>query len=313
MARTNQASLDWQNKLAPLRQQMENDLATVAGKPYQARPVSFHLPDFIDIIVNTGDDRFALGYTTGQSLPNWGPVSEQGRGRTVVMTNVGTDPDSLAARRSQAASLLDTASLADYVDAPEPGLFSTILHEATHNLGPAAGYTVNGQTSDLVFGGSLAAMLEELKAQTGALYFIQWLRDRGVIDSTLASRTYADSVVWALGHIAEGAGAADASPYSQLAAIQLGFLMDRGALTWDPAATAADSTDTGAFVVQTAGLVPAIDELMARVAGIAARGDRAAAQALVTRYAQGSVLPPKDISTRWARAPQASLVYAVAF
>ena len=86
---------------------MEKALAVLAGPPYEAREVSFHLPDFIDIVLNAGDARAARGATIGQSLPNWGPVANEGRGRTVAMTNFYADPDSRdvtrrARRRSSA-------------------------------------------------------------------------------------------------------------------------------------------------------------------------------------------------------------------
>ncbi|MDQ3231846.1 MAG: hypothetical protein M3Q07_08505, partial [Pseudobdellovibrionaceae bacterium] len=84
----NKDSLKWQNTLSPGLQKMEEDIARLIGAPYKARKVSFHLPDFIDIILNAGDDRDAFGLTVGQSLPNWGPVANEGRGRTVAMSNV---------------------------------------------------------------------------------------------------------------------------------------------------------------------------------------------------------------------------------
>ncbi|MFL6173278.1 MAG: hypothetical protein ACJ716_10370, partial [Marmoricola sp.] len=110
-ARINQGSLASQKKLAPARQAMENQAAALAGKPYRARRVSFQLPDFIDIVANYGDDRYGLGITVGQSLPNWGKIADEGRGRTVIMTNLYTDADSLAAQHAQAASLFDAASM----------------------------------------------------------------------------------------------------------------------------------------------------------------------------------------------------------
>jgi hypothetical protein len=313
LARINQSSLEWQTRLAPVRQDMENALAVLTGAGYHPRAVSFHLPDFIDIVVNTGDDRFGLGVVTGESLPNWGPVADQGRGRTVVMANVTSDVDSLAARRSQTASLMDAASMTDLVDSPRPDLFSNVLHEATHNLGPLYSYTVNGRTSETVFGGSLASMLEELKAQTGAIYYIEFLRAHGVIDKTLAAQTNADSIVWALGQAANGAAAADASPYAQLAAIQLGYLIDRGALTWNPTAKAANGADTGTFTLHSDKLVQAVDQLMALVLGIKARGDKPAAERLVARYVHGTVVPLTTITQRWQRLPKPSMVYAVAY
>jgi len=144
-ARINQASKTWQGKLVPVQQEMEAAIAAKAGAPYTARKVTFHLPDFIEIVINAGDDRDPLGATLGQSLPNWGPVANEGRGRTVAMTNINTDRDSMQARREQAESLLDAESMKMYVMSPEPGLLNTILHEATHNLGPAHEYKVGGK------------------------------------------------------------------------------------------------------------------------------------------------------------------------
>lgn len=309
----NPESLTWQKKLEPLRTKMEQQIAARAGAPYQARKVSFHLPDFIDIVINAGDDRGPTGATIGQSLPNWGKVAEEGRGRTVMMSNLYTDPDSLAARRSQASSLLDAAALGVYVDDKMPGFLSTILHEASHNLGPSHDYRVKGKTDDETFGGPLAAMLEELKAQTGGIFLVELLRSSGVIDDELARRTYADSIVWAFGHIATGMYTAEGKPkaYSQLAAIQIGYLMDQGAITWDANATAANGTDKGAFKVDFARLPGAIDAMMKVVGGIKARGDVAEAKALVAKYVDGQVVPHKDIVERWARQPRVSFVYAV--
>jgi len=204
-ARINTDSLEWQAKLTPVQQAMEDALAAHIGAPYQARKVTFHLPDFVDIVFNAGDDRDPFGAIIGQSLPNWGPVANEGRGRTIAMTNLYTDPDSIQARREQAASLLRAETLATgYADRQLPGLLSTILHEATHNLGPSHEYAVDGKVDTELFGGPLASTLEELKAQTGALWYVAFLRQNGIIDEALARQIYTDAFVWALGHISRG-------------------------------------------------------------------------------------------------------------
>jgi hypothetical protein len=312
-ARINRDSLEWQKRLAPALGDMERAVAEKAGAPYKARDVKIHLPDFIDIVVNAGDDRGALGATIGQSLPNWGPVANEGRGRTVAMSNLYTDPDSMAARHEQAASLLDTASMGQYVDDPEPGLLATILHEASHNLGPAHEYAVKGKTDDAIFGGPLAAVFEELKSQTGALFLVELLVQKGILSPEMARQTYTDSVVWALGHVAQGMTTAtgERKTYSQVAAIQVGFLLDEGALTWDPDAPAASGTDKGAFTIHLDKVPAASAKMMAVVGGIKARGDRAGAEALVKRYVDGDVVPQATIAERWLRSPKASFVYAV--
>ena len=314
-ARINADSLAWQEKLTPLQQQMEHEIAALAGAPYAERRVTFHLPDFIDIVLNAGDDRQAIGGTIGESLPNWGPVMAEGRGRTVAMSNLSGDPDSRAARRSGADSLFDAASLKAYSDSLTPGLLSTILHEATHNLGPTDEYRVDGKADREVFGGPLSSTLEELKAQTGGLWLVNFLRSRGVIDDALARQAYVDAIVWAMGHISNGMfennDRTRPKPYSQLAAVQFGFLLDDGAVTWDPTAKAANGLDAGRFTLHLERMPAAAEKMMRLVAGIKARGDRPAAEELLRKYVDGGAERQAVIAERLQRLPRASFVYAV--
>ena len=314
-ARISKESLAWQEKLAPLQQEMEQALATVAGPPYAARRVSFHLPDFIEIVINAGEDRTPIGATIGQSLPNWGPVANEGRGRTVAMTNLYTDPDSEATRREGAESLFDTATLAHYPGDAEPNLLDTILHEAAHNLGPSHEYRVGGKTDSEIFGGPLASTMEELKAQTGAWWLTEFLRACGVIDEAFARQVWVDSLVWATRHVARGmytgSDKTRPKPYSQLAAIQLGFLSDEGVLTFDPEDRAANGQDLGSFAVDLTRFAPAAEKLMRLVGGIKARGDKAAAEALVQKYVEGEAEQHGLIAERLQRLPKGSFVYSL--
>ncbi len=313
LARINTDSLQWEDKLLPVQQEMENDLASLIGPPYKARTVTFHLPDFIDIVWNAGDDREALGATIGQSLPNWGPVANEGRGRTVAMSNLYTDPDSARIQREQVLSLF-TAGAADlYTDDPGPGLLSTILHEATHNFGPAHEYTYKKKTDADWFGGPLASTMEELKAQCGALWFTGWLLDHGVIDRKLAEETWVDSLRWAMDHISRGmyTGSGRPKAYSQLSAVQIGFLLDEGALTFDPETVAANGTDRGAFTVHFDLFPAAVEKLTRMVGRIKATGDREKAEELQSRYVDSDFLPHEVIEERILRHPKASFVYSV--
>jgi hypothetical protein len=312
LARIDQGSVRWQSKLTPLEQDMEGAVAALVGAPYAARKVTFHLPDFIQVVFNAGDDRQPVGAVAGESLPNWGKVETQGRGRTVAMTNIGTDPDGRAISRKRVESLFDPASAAVWSDADEPGLIGTILHEATHNLGPTYTYTYRGKKGAAVFGGPTAAMLEELKAETGAMFFIDWMGKKGVVPPELGRQAYTAWLAWCLRHIAVGVhSGTDDQPYAQLAAIQVGFLLDEGALVFDPAAPAADGTDKGAFSIKFEKLPGAFDKLMKVVATIKAKNDKAGADALIAKYVDGPVVPQKLIADRELRFPQTSYVYGV--
>ncbi len=306
------ASLQWQERLSPIQQDMEQSIADLS-EAYEPREVSFHLPDFIQIVVNAGDDCEAFGATIGQSLPNWGPVAEESRGRTVAMTNLYTDPDSAARRRTAAEALLTNEAMAPFTTSPNPGLMSTILHEATHNLGPAQEYRIEGKSSEEIFGGQMASMLEELKAQTGALYLLALLKERGVVDEQAVREAYLDSITWALGHISRGmyTPSGQRKAYSQLAAIQIGELLRTGAMSWNPTRGAANGSDVGSFDIDYAAMPAAAQALMQKVVEILATGDTAGAEALTAQHVDGDTVPMAAIAERYARLPRASFVYAV--
>jgi hypothetical protein len=242
-------------------------------------------------------------------------VAESG-GRTVAMTNLYTDPDSEAASIEQARSVMCKAT-ADRVDhAPRFMTMSTVLHEAAHNLGPSHEYQVDGRKDGQLFGGPLASTLEELKAQTAALYFSDWLAARGVLSREDAQNSHLINVLWAFGHIASGMvdNLGRPKPYSQLAAIQMGFLHQRGVLVWNADEKAANGTDIGCFEVDLAKWPSAVDDLSRLVFGIKSRGDRALAEKTRDEYVESG--------TKWAdlrgvieqrskRAPRASFVYTI--
>ncbi|MCA2980802.1 MAG: hypothetical protein INH41_10430 [Myxococcaceae bacterium] len=314
-ARINLDSLAWQQKLEPVKGDMEKALAALAGPPYKARDVKFKLPDFIDIVLNAGDARNPHGATIGQSLPNWGKVAEKG-GRTVAMTNLYTDVDSQKALEAQMASLFCPSLMAKASTKPGPAVMSVVLHEAAHNLGPSHEYKVKGKEDDEVFGGPLASTMEELKAQTAALYFSEWLVEKKVITPEEAELAHVRDIAWAFGHVSRGMYGADGKPrnYSQLASIQLGTLTKAGVLSFKAAATAANGTDVGCFEVDFSKWKTAVDALARRVLMAKGKGDKKDAEAMVAAFvdAKDDWAKTREVITeRWLRAPKATFVYAV--
>lgn len=315
-ARINQDSLKWQKTLEPVKKEMEEALAAMAGPPYKARDVKFHLPDFIDIVLNAGDARSPTGATIGESLPNWGPVAKKG-GRTVVMTNLYTDKDSMDAYKQSVSSVFCKSVVDDMSTDNSLLTMTSVLHEASHNLGPSHEYEVGGKVDTVVFGGALASMLEELKAQTSALYFVDWLADKGKIEKKQALDSHYRDLAWAFGHISLGMYDGDNKPrpYSQLSAIQVGWLLKAGAVAWKADEMAANGTDKGCFTVTADKLKPAIAELEKLVVGIKARGDKDEATKLRTEHcdAEGEWKKVRGIiSERWLRNPKTSFVYSIA-
>jgi hypothetical protein len=315
-ARINQDSLKWQKRLDPVKGDMEKALAALAGPPYKARDVAFHLPDFIDIVVNAGDSRSSHGATIGQSLPNWGPVANEGRGRTVAMTNLYTDPDSRKTLEGQASSIFCPATMKKFTSDPTPQVMGTVLHEAAHNLGPSHEYAVRGKTAREIFGGPMASTLEELKAQTAALYFTDWLVDKKVLSQDEAEKAHVRDISWTFGHISRGmySSSGKPKPYSQLAAIQLGYLMEHGAAEWKDQQQAANGQDQGCIELHLDKFPKVVEGLMKEVASIKSRGDKRRAEALVKSYVDVEGDKKKLLDTiqeRWLRAPKATFVYSV--
>jgi hypothetical protein len=316
LARINPDSIQWQQKLEPLKKEMEQKLAALAGAPYKARDVNFSLPDFIDVVLNAGDQRSASGATIGQSLPNWGPVAASG-GRTVAMTNLYTDADSIARRDEQHSAVLCKATFDSYPSSNKETVFNSLLHEAAHNLGPSHDYAVAGKTGPQAFGGPLASTLEELKAQNSALYLTTFLFEKGIFTDEDRKKILREDITWAFGHISRGMYEASGTPrnYSQLAAIQIGSFLEAGALAWHADELAANGKDKGCMSVDYDKLPAAVEKLEKQVLGIKARADRKAAEALKAKHVDA-----KDqfadiraaIAERYLRVPKANFVYSIA-
>lgn len=316
-AKINPESILWQEKLNPLKDEMEAKLASLAGPPYQARQIKFHLPDFIDIILNAGDSRSHAGGTMGQSLPNTGPVAEKGLGRTVVMTNIiMPDETSRSLYLKRAASLFCKATMDKVAADPKLTNMTTVLHEAAHNLGPAHEYKVNGKVDRDVFGGPMASMLEELKAQSSALYFTGWLVEKKIIDQATADQAGLDNLLWAFGHISRGMYTADGGfkAYSQLAAIQFGTLVKGGSVVWHREEKAANGADQGCFEVDMNQFRTNVLQLEQTILQIKARGDRAKAESWKSEMVDNDPELKRlhaIITERVLRSPALTFVYAV--
>jgi hypothetical protein len=230
------------------------------------------------------------------------------------MTNFYTDPDSLDAGESTSRALLCQETMALYTRDPEPLLFSTVLHEATHNLGPSHQYKVNGKIDREVFQGGLASMLEELKAQSGALYFIDWLSEKNQYDKTEAQKSHVRDILWGFGHISRGMYDSDGHPeaYSQLAAIQLGVLMKEGAVKWEDK-VAANGSDKGCFQMDFAKMPAGVKTMMTIAAQIKGKGDKAGAEELKKQYVDVAADDKlrKTITERVLRQPKPSFYYSI--
>ncbi|MEQ9318573.1 MAG: hypothetical protein RIF41_05415, partial [Polyangiaceae bacterium] len=99
-----------------------------------------------------------------------------------------------------------------------------------------------------------------------------------------------------------------------LAAIQLGFLVDKGAAEGKADEKAANGEDTGCIELHLEKFPKEVEGLMKDVAGIKARGDVPRAKRLMKSYVDVEGEKKKLLDTiqeRWLRAPKATFVYSV--
>src|SRR5690606_29026727 len=169
---------------------------------------------------------------------------------------------------------------------------------------------------DAIFGGPLASTLEELKAQTSAMYLANWLAAKELFGAEELRKIQVRNIAWGFGHISRGMYTADGTPrnYSQLAAMQLGALMKAGAISWHAAQPAANGTDQGCMEIDFDALPAAIEAFETTVLQIKAKGDKKGAEQLKAQFvdAKDEFANVKDtIAERWLRAPRASFVYSI--
>jgi hypothetical protein len=206
--------------------------------------------------------------------------------------------------------------MARYSEDRRIALLDIILHEATHNLGPHSDYKVDGKRPGEVFGGRTASTLEELKAQTGAWFYTDLLRRSGVVTDDEAKALYVHALAWSFGHLSQGLWSPNGSPkpYSQLSAVQVGWLVENGALSWEVEEDADNGRPTGRFELQFDLIHGAMEALMTEVVRIKAEGDVNGAKALLESYVSGDkadMVHLDEIIERLAEFPRGSLVYEV--
>ena len=122
--------------------------------------------------------------------------------------------------------------------------------------------------------------------------YLDLLRQRGVLSAEDANKVYLHAVHWAISWISRGMFDANGRPkaYAQVAGIQIGYLVDSGALEWQADQPAANGKDRGRFQIHFDKLAPAAAELMQRVGQLYAKGDRPGAEALIGKYVAGDGL-----------------------
>jgi hypothetical protein len=229
----------------PLKDEMMAEL--VALTPYvKFQDVKFNIPDIVDIAIFAGDARNPRGGILGQMLPNYS-YQEVGL-RQLIMQGYDTDPRVREMAQEKAKLILHPETLAVYTANPDVGTFNATSHELTHSF-PVGGTQTQiydpqsrqakthpdgkPMTVKDALGGQLSTGIEELRAETGTLFWIGWLAAQGKVSQVLAQDAYASQLLWAINHVSQGmtdpvSGTPDT--YSRLAGAQIRYFLSHGAL-----------------------------------------------------------------------------------
>lgn len=220
----------------------------------------------VNVVFSSGDGNRGV-QTAAFNLPNDEKVVEEKGTKRTMLKNTQEAKFRLVLQPIAKVALSPTDQGKVRFDA----FFTHILmHELMHGLGPNS-LTVNGQKvtvrSQLK---ETYSTLEEAKADISGLWALQTLVDDGVIEKGLADTMYTTFLASAFRSIRFGTTEA----HGRGIAIQLNTLLDAGAFVVNP---------DGTFRVEPTRIRAAVKALTTEIMTVQARGDYAAAKALMAR------------------------------
>lgn len=265
-----------------IRQKMEDAFAALIGPPYKARQVSVELPDFVNLVVENGESRgYSVGTSMAQTLPNW--CGDDGKApcpsRTMSFNNKLANfysPDMLRAYKSVMHP--NTLNYFDHNYASRV----VVDHEFAHNLGPSQGLPVGGRKLEDYFE-ELRGVLEECKAQAGAMFLNGWFGENGLRNADDVKKYYTANLLWMLGFLRRVApfykeGKLDEvkERYQLLCVVQFGYLIEKGAITFDE--------KTGTFEIHFDKIDDVYANFLKEWGQLYIKHDKSAAKAFIERY-----------------------------
>jgi hypothetical protein len=249
-------------------------VAELAGADvYRARSIAGERIAIRAIRVATaaGEGRRAVGATVAYHLPNRGASVDEGLYKKVILVSHAEAFHPIYAARARLVLDADQAALVTGAES----VLDTTFHEFAHGLGAhdELPLTVGGVATNVGEAmGDLSSLMEEEKADDVGLWLMERRRQAGHVDDAQAARWYVTHVMHLFGLLQYPLG----GTYPRMVAIQLGHLMEAGAVTYDGA--------TGHFRVHLERMPDAVESLARQVVRLQLTGDRAGAQALHDRW-----------------------------
>lgn len=231
----------------------------------------FESPIAVAEQVRGGGDNEHGGRTIAFNLPNDERVREAKGAKKVILSNVlGAKYDRILAPMAPLVLVPDQAGLV----AKKYMQLETLFHELSHSLGPG-NITLNGRkTSVNAELKEQASALEEAKADVMGVWNILFMMNKGelpVAEKPQLFSTYLAGVFRAMRF-----GTAEA--HGRGAAMQYGYLRDKGAFSWD--------ANAGRFRIDDAKMEAGLRDLLRDMIVVQGNGDYAGAKAMLSRWQQ---------------------------
>lgn len=242
----------------------------------------FESPIAVAEQVRGGGDNEHGGRTIAFNLPNDERVREAKGAKKVILSNVlGAKYDRILAPMAPLVLVPDQAGLV----AKKYMQLETLFHELSHSLGPG-NITLNGRkTSVNEELKEQASALEEAKADVMGVWNILFMMNKGglpVAEKPQLFSTYLAGVFRAMRF-----GTAEA--HGRGAAMQYGYLRDKGAFAWD--------ANAGRFRIDDAKMEAGLRDLLRDMIVVQGNGDYAGAKAMLSRWQQLDADAQKVVGT----------------
>ncbi|MFZ3482620.1 dipeptidyl-peptidase 3 family protein [Sphingomonas sp. 3-13AW] len=229
----------------------------------------FESPIAVAEQVRGGGDNEHGGRTIAFNLPNDERVREAKGAKKVILSNIlGAKYDRILAPMAPLVLVPEQAALV----AKKYMQLETLFHELSHSLGPG-NITVDGRkTSVNEELKEQASALEEAKADVMGVLNILFMMNKGelpIAEKPQAFATYLAGIFRAM-----RSGTAEA--HGRGAAMQYGYLRDKGAFTWDPSA--------GRYRIDNVKMEAGLRDLLRDIIVVQGNGDYAGAKTMLSRW-----------------------------
>lgn len=231
----------------------------------------FESPIVVAAQVQGGGDNVPGTQTIAFNLPNDERVREAKGAKKVILANVlGAKYDRILEPMASVVLAPDQARLVakKYME------LETLFHELSHSLGPGTIVVDGRQTTVDAELKDVASALEESKADVMGVWNLLFMMDKGEIPAAEKSQLFATYFTGMFRAMRFGTESA----HGQGAALQYGYLKDRGAFAWDPA--------TSRYTIDEAKMEAGLRDLLHDQLMLQATGDYDGAKAFFARWAQ---------------------------